>query len=54
MKYSLFTAVVAAFASGVSAADAVKGAAEGFAKGTRLAMSVFNSILTLSRCHWWW
>ncbi|CAN9441202.1 unnamed protein product [Alternaria alternata] len=33
MKYSLFTAVVAAFASGVSAADAVKGAAEGFAKG---------------------
>ncbi|KAF1849673.1 polysaccharide lyase family 1 protein [Cucurbitaria berberidis CBS 394.84] len=33
MKYSLFVAVAAAFASGVSAADAVKGAAEGFAKG---------------------
>jgi pectin lyase len=33
MKYSLFAAVVAAFASSVSAADAVKGAAEGFAKG---------------------
>jgi pectin lyase len=33
MKLSLLAAVVAAFASGVSAADAVKGAAEGFAKG---------------------
>ncbi|EDU46757.1 PelB Pectate lyase [Pyrenophora tritici-repentis] len=33
MKYSLFAAVVAAFASGATAADAVKGAAEGFAKG---------------------
>jgi hypothetical protein len=33
MKYSVLAAVVAAFASGVSAADAVKGAAEGFAKG---------------------
>ncbi|KAF1940184.1 pectin lyase A precursor [Clathrospora elynae] len=33
MKYSLVAAVVAAFASSVSAADAVKGAAEGFAKG---------------------
>jgi hypothetical protein len=33
MKYSVFAAVVAAFASSVSAADAVKGAAEGFAKG---------------------
>lgn len=36
MKYSLFTAVVAAFASSVSAADGVKGAAEGFAKGKHL------------------
>jgi pectin lyase len=33
MKLSVLAAVVAAFASGVSAADAVKGAAEGFAKG---------------------
>ena len=33
MKYSFFAAVAAAFASGVSAADAVQGAAEGFAKG---------------------
>lgn len=33
MKYSLFLAVLSAFASSVSAADAVKGAAEGFAKG---------------------
>ena len=40
MKYSLFTAVVAAFASGVSAADAVKGAAEGFAKGISHNISI--------------
>lgn len=33
MKYSVLAAVIAAFASGVNAADAVKGAAEGFAKG---------------------
>ncbi|USP76813.1 polysaccharide lyase family 1 protein [Curvularia clavata] len=33
MKYSLFVAIAAAFATTVSAADAVKGAAEGFAKG---------------------
>lgn len=33
MKYSLFVAVVTAFVSSVNAADAVKGAAEGFAKG---------------------
>ncbi|RAR02989.1 polysaccharide lyase family 1 protein [Stemphylium lycopersici] len=33
MKYSLFTAVAAALATTVCAADAVKGAAEGFAKG---------------------
>lgn len=36
MKYQLFAAVVAAFASSVNAADAVKGAAEGFAKGKHL------------------
>lgn len=34
MKLSVFAATLAAFTSGVSAADAVKGAAEGFAKGT--------------------
>ena len=33
MKYSLFAAVAVALATTVSAADAVKGAAEGFAKG---------------------
>ncbi|EUC29164.1 polysaccharide lyase family 1 protein [Bipolaris zeicola 26-R-13] len=33
MKYSLFAAVAAALATVVSAADGVKGAAEGFAKG---------------------
>ena len=36
MKYQLFAAVVAAFACSVNAADAVKGAAEGFAKGKHL------------------
>jgi hypothetical protein len=54
MKYSLFTAIVAAFASGVSAADAVKGAAEGFAKGISHNISIYDFNLTLSRCHWWW
>jgi pectin lyase len=43
MKYSLFVAVVAAFASSVSAADAVKGAAEGFAKGV-YALSHFTNL----------
>lgn len=33
MKYSLFLAVLSAFTSSVNAADAVSGAAEGFAKG---------------------
>jgi pectin lyase len=33
MKYSVFAATLVAFASGVSAADTVKGTAEGFAKG---------------------
>lgn len=46
MKYSLFAAVVAAFASGASAADAVKGAAEGFAKGMANLSSVSVHTLT--------
>jgi hypothetical protein len=48
MKYSLFTAVVAAFASSVSAADAVKGAAEGFAKGM-YAFSTYERKLILAQ-----
>jgi len=47
MKYSVIVAVFAAFVSNVTAADGVKGAAEGFAKGMWSICAVYmRSMLT--------
>jgi pectin lyase len=44
MKSTIFVAAVAAFISSVTAADGVKGAAEGFAKGKSIFTKVFTTL----------